>query len=389
MKIAFVTHRLSHSGGGVSAVVESLSAELGRRITDIRVLGLADHLWSSEKANWTGANVEAFSIVGPNALGWSPQLHYSLSIDAPDLLHSHGIWMATSAQVASWGRKWRRPYIVSPHGMLEPQALAISPWKKRAARCMFENSHLSGAVCIHALNAAERDHIRAFGLRKPIAVLPNGVALPSRLSVSGQPPWGQQFPRGARILLFLGRLHPKKNIASLIKSLGELKQSKQLGDWRLAVAGWGPAGYLEEIKNLTVDLNLRNEIAFLGPLFGKDKDAALEQAAGFVLPSLSEGLPMAILEAWAYGLPVVMTSACNLPQGFETGAALEIQTGSNCMAGALAEFFALPNSELKKMGEAGRVLVEQHYSWEAVADSFVQLYNWILGGGDRPNFIID
>ncbi len=389
MKVALVTHALSHSGGGVSAAVEAISLALRKQSTGVRVLGLEDAAWLSDSQNWSGSRADAFPAIGPSALGWAPGLFESLCEDLPDLTHTHGIWMATSAQVADWGRRFRKPYIVSPHGMLEPHALTISGWKKKIARRLFENRHLNKAHCIHALNSAEAEHIRQFGLENPIAIVPNGVSIPGHLFTDVQAPWLNEIPKNAPVLLFLGRIHPKKNLVGLVRAISKLKRTGRLGDWKLAVAGWGQETHTEEIRKLVNELDLNADVSFLGPLFGAEKDAALRHASAFILPSFSEGLPMAVLEAWAYGLPVAMTSACNLPAGFECGAAIEIPTTAEKMVGPLTDFLQMSTSDLEALGRAGRTLVERDFSWDAVAASFVDLYKWALGEGGRPDFVFN
>ena len=98
---------------------------------------------------------------------------------------------------------------------------------------------------------------------------------------------------------------------------------------------------------------------------------------------------MAVLEAWAHGLPVAMTSACNLPVGFERGAAVEIFTDPDSMIGPLTDFLHLESASLTAMGKLGRKLVGEDFSWDSAAASFVDLYNWVLGGGTQPDFVFD
>ena len=110
----------------------------------------------------------------------------------------------------------------------------------------------------------------------------------------------------------------------------------------------------------------------------------LRHASGFILPSLSEGLPIAILEAWSYGLPVLMTRDCNLPEGFIAGAAMEIATNADRMAEALAVFLDLPEDERLAIGDHGRRLVEAHFVWDDVARRMAEVYRWLIDGGERP-----
>lgn len=385
MKIAFVTHWLSTKGGGVASVVESLSTALVARGATVNVFGLLDDLWLLERKGWRGSSAQAFPTVGPSALGLSPALGRALRDFRPDVIHTHGIWMFTSAIAARCGALGI-PYIVSPHGMLDGWALGISRLKKLAARVLFENRHLGGATCLHALTCEEEKALRAFGLTGPSSVIPNGVDLPGRMD-PGAPPWAGRFPREAKVLLFLGRLHPKKNVAGLLQAVRILLQRGLLGDWGVAIAGWGQGGHDEELQALAAELGLGTRVVFLGPLHGEQKSAAFRHAAAFVLPSHSEGLPMAVLEAWSYGLPVAMTTACNIPQGFEVGAAKEIATSPGVLASTLGEFLGYEVDELLRMGKRGRLLVEQDYSWPVVAERFLEVYRWTLHGGPPPSGI--
>src|SRR5262249_48685326 len=129
--------------------------------------------------------------------------------------------------------------------------------------------------------------------------------------------------QGRKILLYLGRLHPKKNLANLIRAWKQSLNSHPSAreDWALAVAGWDQAGYERELKRLNNDYGLAASVRFLGPLFGQEKDAAYRACDAFVLPSLSEVLSVAVLEAWAYAEPGLMTPECNVPEGVAAGAA--------------------------------------------------------------------
>jgi glycosyltransferase involved in cell wall biosynthesis len=388
MKVALVSHYLSNAGGGVAAVLEALSAKLRAQTEAVHVFGLADKTWSNRQVHWKGAEAQALPTIGPKILGVATGLRSDIEEFAPDIVHTHGLWMYPSAVVSSWAGS-SKPFIVSPHGMLEPRALSISSWKKQIARRLFEDRHLNGAHCIHALNPAEAEHIRQFGLGNPIAIIPNGVSLPGLTRADVQAPWLNQFTHDVPVLLFLGRIHPKKNLNGLVCAISELKRRGGLGDWKLAVAGWGQESHIVEVRKLVSELDLNAEVSFLGPLFDAEKDAALRHASAFILPSLSEGLPMAVLEAWAYGLPVAMTSACNLPAGFECGAAIEIPCTPEEMVGPLTDFLQMSGSGLEAMGRAGRTLVERDFSWDAVAASFVELYKWALGEGGRPDFVFN
>jgi len=125
----------------------------------------------------------------------------------------------------------------------------------------------------------------------------------------------------------------------------------------------------------------------LGPCFGPEKDALLRRADAFILPSLSEGLPMAVLEAWAYAKPVLMTPECNLPEGFAAGAAIRIDPNAGAIARGLRDLFSAPGSALRAMGWAGRALVEERFTWPKIAQDMKAVYGWVLGQGPRPGCV--
>jgi glycosyltransferase involved in cell wall biosynthesis len=217
-----------------------------------------------------------------------------------------------------------------------------------------------------------------------------------------------------RRLLFLGRIHPKKGLVGLLKAWANFKcemGNAKWGDWELVVAGWDQGGHEGELRELCGELGLSVgnrmgshggtantagenfklnsyklkthpaeagavDVVFYGPAFGEEKEALLRSAEAFVLPSLSEGLPMSLLEASAYGLPVVMTPECNLPEGFACGAALEIRRGEmdKTKWDGLRELLEMDNGTLRAMGMRGRRLVEDRFVWPKVAAQIKEIY---------------
>jgi glycosyltransferase involved in cell wall biosynthesis len=119
------------------------------------------------------------------------------------------------------------------------------------------------------------------------------------------------------------------------------------------------------------------DVVFYGPAFGVEKEALFRRADAFVLPSFSEGLPMSVLEAWSYGLPVVMTPECNLPEGFASGAALEIRNSAGGFEG-IRTLIGMTDQERAAMGMRGRKLVEEKFTWQKVASQLKEIYDSLL-----------
>jgi poly(glycerol-phosphate) alpha-glucosyltransferase len=421
MKVGLTSGSLSRDAGGLFESVRALGKGLAELKVDVSVYGLWDKNWDRDKKAWTPLSAHAFSFIGPRALAWAPEMDNALDEARPDILSLHGLWQYPSVATRRQLQRHGTRYVVSPRGMLDIWALANSRWKKRIAAWAFENAVLSDAACLHALCTPEADAIRAYGLKQRIEVVPNGVDLPEKLTTEHA-----ESTEGKKRLLFLGRIHPKKGLVGALRAWAEIQKSKSKihnsNQWQFVIAGWDQGGHEGELKRLCADLGLRSaecgeaedlklnsyklktersldlqggllpdngssrrltlpdvDVVFFGPAFGEEKEALLRSAEAFILPSFSEGLPMSVLEAWAYGLPVVMTPECNLPEGFASGAALEIRSGEGSFQDGMRTLIEMTDQELAAMGMRGRRLVEERFTWPKVAAQMRRLYEEVLG----------
>lgn len=376
---------VSRMGGGVSESVRRLGLALQTEPIGVEVLSLIDEWTAADAPAWRPLALHLAATRGPRSFGYSRELlRQMLSLDL-DVLHVHGIWMYPDLCTVRWQARTRRPYVVSPHGMLDAWALAHSRWKKTLAHALYAGALLRSAACLRALCVAEAEAMRAYGLRSPICVVPNGTDVQTAASTA-PPPWEGRIERGRRVLLYLGRLHPKKGLPKLLLAWQRASRisSSEARNWSLAIAGWGPGGHETELKTLARDLGLEDSVCFLGPLFEQSRNAAYGHASAFVLPSLSEGLPMAVLEAWSHALPVLMTAQCNLPEGFSAGAALEIGPEPASIAAAICELRLMTDAERGEIGARGRNLVQERFAWPRIAADTHAVYRWLLGGGPPP-----
>ncbi len=387
MKIATLLGSLSRNNGGVSEVARRLAQELAAPGDwQMEVLGLRDEFWEDDRAGWAPLLPRALDPAGPRSFGYAP---FSRALDAfqPELLHVHGLWMYPSLAARRWAQRRRAPCVISAHGMLDRWALANSRWKKRVASVLFERRNLERAACLHAITSAEREAMRAFGLRAPICVIPNAVDLPRAGAAYDAPPWTPEPER--QVLLYLGRLHPKKGLLPLIEGwhLASEAEPRFGREWRLVIAGWDQSHFSDLLQRRVAELGLEHEIHFPGPQFGRAKDAAYHHAAAFVLPSFSEGLPLVVLEAWAHRLPVLMTPECALPIGFAREAALRIEPHPASIRDGLLQLARLTQDERQLLGENGHRLVAADYTWPAVAADMRRVYEWLLQRAPRPTSI--
>ena len=402
MNIGFVSDSLSTTAGGIFEIERSLALHLRGLGISVTAWGVRDEPWERVADEWDGIECRLRERSGPRIFGYVPGLVSDLVDSDCELLHLQHLWMYPSVAVHRWHRRTGRPYLVTANGMLEPWTLSRSKWIKRAAALCYENRMLRSAASLQANTEKEAADFRAYGLRSPICLIPNGVALPE---VSSSEPLRQRSG-GPRVLLFLGRLHPKKGLVNALRAWAEVMGEEARGTgreaWQFVIAGWDQGGHGDELKALCRELGLDYSdnpsgnsdsaspapVIFNGPAFGKEKDALMRKAEAFILPSFSEGLPMAVLEAWAYGIPVLMTDHCNLPEGFTAGAAIRIGTEVPGIAGGLRELFQGSPGDLEAMGGAGRTLVEEQFTWPKVAAQMKEVYEWMLGGGTRPGCLV-
>jgi glycosyltransferase involved in cell wall biosynthesis len=408
MKVGFLLGSISREAGGLFQSVRGLAKAVRSENVTVRVFALRDKHSRIDAGEWGALTPHTFN-------SWFGEFRYSRQLRGTvvnadiDTLSIHGLWTYCSVVSRVWWQKNGRPYIVHPEGMLDSWALRNSRWKKRIAAFLFEDRHLRRAACLRALCDAEAHSIRAYGLRNPICVIPNGVDLPDL----GQRTADDSLPitevrrltSGQRVLLYLGRLHPKKNLVALLEAWKESQGSEVRGqkseEWVLAIAGWDQGGYEKELKRLARELGLQfsdvrgqssavrppTSVAFLGPLYADGKDAAYRACDAVILPSLSEGLPMTVLEAWAYAKPALITPECNLPEGFAASAALQIGTSAREIARGLRQLIEMTDAERKTMGALGRTLAEEKFSWPRIGEQMRSVYEWMLGGGTPPETV--
>jgi len=377
MKVALLVGRLSEGSGGLATSVPAMaSALLTETAVEPHILGVVDPSDPGAFRKW-GRFVHPHRSYGPSSFQWTASMKGTLDSLDPDVVDTQGVWMNISRVAVTRHRSRGQPYIVTPRGMMDPWALRQSYWRKRMVAWWFENRHLGCASAVRALNEDEAGTIRRYGVKTPIVIVPNGLNIPE-LEEDGTDE--VRIPN----IQFLGRLDPKKGLEPLLHAWSIVKSDPAASNWRLDVNGWGDAKYTERLIELVSQFSIASTVTIGGPLFGAEKEAALRRASGFVLPSYSEGLPMAVLEAWVCATPVLMTRACNLPEGFAVGAAVEIEPQPEHLAQGLLAFMGMQNEDRRKMGEAGRKLVRTKFDARLTARKLALLYEWAAGGGDKP-----
>jgi poly(glycerol-phosphate) alpha-glucosyltransferase len=309
-------------------------------------------------------------------IGWSRPFARAVraAIPTADVVHVHAIWNFPTWHAMREAHRARVPYVVAPQGSLEGWALGRSRYPKAVYAAMAEKPYFDRAASMHALTETEAEQCRAFGIRAPIAVLPNGVDLASidRADEALDLHRELALPDEALVVLFLARLFPKKGLDLLIPAFARL-----LADvpWaRLIIAGHDAGtGYRHVVERLLLEHNVTRESRLLGEVSGSRKFALMRAADVFALPSYSEGLPVAVLEAMACGCPVVVTPACNLPDVAVSDAGWTTETTVDAVRQGLRAACASRPERLRR-GRNARALVERRYTWDRISRESVELY---------------
>jgi glycosyltransferase involved in cell wall biosynthesis len=347
--------------------------------------------WASETSGLPTNCIEGFALFGPRMLWFSPQMERVAASPKGrifDIVHQHGLWTGVSRATNVLRKKQGIPSVVAPHGSLNQWALNLSRWKKRIALVAYEDWNLHNATCLHATAETEAADFRKFGLTNPIAVIPNGISEKWFHTKGNGDRFRNQYaiPAEFRILFFLSRITPKKGLLMLIEAIKAIKAD--FADWLLVIAGIDEFGHKAEVEARIEKLDLKNKIKIIGPLFDQIKSDAFAAADLFILPSYSEGAPIVILDCLAAGVPVITTKASPWEELniYDCGWWVDINTDAIC--NALRHAVNLSQKQLVDMGQRGRKLVASKYTWAKLAQKTIELYCWLFGWRERPEFVL-
>lgn len=366
-RIGLLTGSASRAGGGVFEAVV-LQARLIRHHGGTPVIFAIRDAFSDQDAHrFEGCEIHLSDRFGPAMLGIGPQLPAMLDAADPDCLHLHGIWLDTSRVAADWAERSGRPLLISPHGMLDPWITGRGRWKKTLARLAYERRAWRVAAAMHALTGREADDIGRESGRGDNVVIPNPAPHAVEEIARAESP----------VIGYLGRIHPKKNIHALIDAWDRLAQAGSLPDGaELQIAGWGAD---EDVRALEERLVAADRtVSFLGPLHGDAKAQFFERARYIALPSLSEGLPMVILEAWAAGRPTIMSQEVNIPAGFAADAAIACGTEVAEISDALISALQAPDARWQDMAHNALSLACGEFAFEAIAKTWAGTYDRLM-----------
>jgi glycosyltransferase involved in cell wall biosynthesis len=318
---------------------------------------------------------------------YGPDADLEASVRAAEIVHLHGLWQGHTRRGARAARRAKIPYLVAAHGMAEPWALRQKAIKKRVYTALIEGTNLRRAACLHALSRPEIGHLRDIAPKTPIALVPNGVDLRPFESLPTRSDFDSNHPElaGKFLLLFFGRVQTKKGLDLLAEALAAVQIDRP--EVHLLLAG-NDDGALSPFLEQSKALGILGQVSVLGHLSGDSARRVWGAADGFILPSYSEGFSMAILEALACRLPVVVTTACHFPELDAADAGITVAPTIVGVTAGLRELLERSPADRKSLGMRARALVERRYTWDRQAESLAEVYHWMTGGGPRPDVVV-
>lgn len=383
MKVLFVTESLSlRQNTGVAAAVVALARTLNKQNITVE-LAAPTQVNNREETEAFLEGLVSHLFDQPFGLPRTvvPELGRFLSekLLCFDLVHVHGLWRYPQWVTTRLAQRLNIPYIVSPHGMCEPFEMARKSWKKKIYFNLVERHTLRGAVAIHAITNAEKDDCQQLQTCSHIRVIPNGVDIHPPLSNQEMkqylPHEVALIPPQDLVLLFMGRLHPKKGLDLLLPAFAQVLQRHPRA-W-LVLAGPDTVGYQQTLIKLAHSLQVQDRVLFTGMVTGIHKRALLQRANLFTLPSYSEGFSVAILEALAAAKPVVISQQCYFNEVLDTGCGQVVDNSVPQLTQALNDLLDLDDLTRSVVGQRGRELIERVYTWPSIAYQMSDLYHFV------------
>jgi len=298
-----------------------------------------------------------------------------------DIVHIHGLYRFPSSYAAWCAWKERVPYLIRPHGSLDPFLYKQSRYSlplKRIYERLFDIPNLNGAAAIHYTAQEEAERTAFLDLRAPAVVVPNGL---DWSEYEGLPERGRfrrriDLDRRTPLVLFLGRLNFKKGLDLLVPAFAQV--AKNLPEARLAIVGPDNEGYGAKVRQWCREQGVADKVVFVDHLGPEEVKQAYVDADVFVLPSYTENFGMTVVEAMACGCPVVISDQVNIWREIqEEGAGLVVGLNPAQIANAICRVLADKEAS-GEMGKRGRMAAERRYAWPRIVEQLTQVYRKVI-----------
>lgn len=324
--------------------------------------------------------IRYFPIQSPRFWGTSVPLARALRQKIPtfDLVHLHSLYLFHNLVTGHYCRKYDTPYLIRPQGTLDPYIYRRHRWRKCLMEFLFEHRNIRHAAALHFTTAEEKELAAPFTFQAPGVIVPLGINIDEFAVMPEAGRFRTKHPEigDKHIILFFGRVNFKKGLDILAKAFGMVTRRRK--DVHLVIAGPDNEGLGDKVRSWLSGEKLLDRATFTGMLLGQEKLAVLRDATMFVLPSYSENFGLAVIEAMAAGLPVIISDKVNIWREVQAGeAGRVIPCDSEVLANQILDILGHRDAA-KQMGQKGRVLVQEYFQWPRIAQSLIVVYGRII-----------
>ncbi len=379
IRLAIVSGLLHHSQGGPATIIrrqfQALSPDLEVTVFGVATAAQRDDL----EQDFPGCRM--FPPAWPQRWFRGAGLTEALWRALPDhdIVHAHMLW--DHPVWAAWrvARALHKPFIITPHGSLM-ETWRYRSWHKRIYRHLLLDKILRTTACLQVLSPWEAEACRQAGVTTPIRIIPNGLEATAFQPLGHREAALARWPllAGKRVLLYLGRLWAEKGVGELVTAWAQLCRADCTTDWHLVLAGPDYRGYRRQLVRQLTEEGIEDRVFLPGEVTGQAKADLLALGTGFVLPSHSEGLSSALLEAMAAGLPAVYTQGCHFPELAQQSGGIEVPCGVDGVREGLRDLLNRDETARRQMGDHARALAQRHFTMEQVATALRALYQELI-----------
>jgi glycosyltransferase involved in cell wall biosynthesis len=375
MKILHYIPSIDRSSGGTAAYMQLLAKELGKFVD----LHIVTHL-SEQPVQIENAQIHYIPASFIQIRKVKRQWQQLLKTIETNIVHINCCWTPWCSLTQKWAQQLGYKVVLTPHGMLEPWIMQRHHWtRKMPALCLYQKNAVQKANYLHATAESEKNNLFRLGYNSRICVIPNGIEI-ENITIKSN--WAK-----TKTILYLSRIHPKKGIELLVDAVAQIKDF--LKGYKFIIAGEGDTRYIQLLKNRIQERNVTAFFDFVGGIYGEKKWELLQNADLFILPTYSENFGIVVAEALASGTPVITSTGTPWQELNTHHCGWWIDNDVNTIAKTLKEAISLSEEEYRQMGIRGRELIKNNYSIEIISQKMLQLYQWILKQGDKPEFVYE